>query len=571
LLSYVVFDPAGIDPRHYPPRHALLIGADEIPMQGTVTLRPGVVEAEKGQPQAAALLVQLPVSLDGALTITGSGSLGLLAVQTCLLPERAEPYLLSIELARHRIMLFLNKLEDWGLFDLPAETACMQMFEAARQKFNAALVAQRDAGPGESLTNGFCPRADRLATNAMALAIHAGEQLTMLHAERQMRHRVSGQAYKQAHAHLARLTTEAPPAGAPVLIPGSGGVVVSGNPQLGCAVSPGQFSEPQQRAIQASCDFVTMPLRWIDMEPVEGKYGFAATDRWIEWAVRTAKVPIVGGPLIDFRPRSTPDWLFIWENDYETLRELVFEHVQAVVTRYRRTISRWTVCGGLNVNTNFKISFDQIMDLTRVCVLLVRKLQPTAKVQVEVSQPWGEYHAFNRRSIPPYLYAEAVAQAGLNIDALGLRVKMGHAEPGLATRDLMSLSAMLDRYAGLERPIAVTALGAPSAPVTPGPYRPRAGADAEDAYEPGYWREPWSEGTQADWLTQVLAICCGKPYVQSVCWQELSDPPPSVAPAEMPSGGLLMPNGHPKAAFERFAHFRNALQAGQSPVVMRPG
>jgi tripartite-type tricarboxylate transporter receptor subunit TctC len=42
-----------------------------------------------------------------------------------------------------------------------------------------------------------------------------------------------------------------------------------------------------------------MPMRWIDMEPAEGKYDFSATDRWIEWAVRAAKLPVVGGPLIE--------------------------------------------------------------------------------------------------------------------------------------------------------------------------------------------------------------------------------------------------------------------------------
>lgn len=565
VQTYVVFDPEGVEAGKYPPRHALLIGPDEIPMQGSIRIRDGVVEAEKNQSQAAALLVQLPVRMPEG---EGGADLGLLAVQTCLLPERPGPYLLSIELARHRIMLFLNKLEDWGLFDLSAETPCMQQFERARQAFTSALVAQREEN-GEGQSHGFCAKADRIATGAMSLAISAGEQLTMLNAEKGLRARVSGQGYKEAHAHLSRLTPEVPPAGAPVAVPGAGHVVVAGLPQMGCAISPGQFSEPQQRAVTASCDFLTMPLRWIDMEPVEGKYAFGSTDRWIEWAVRQAKLPIVGGPLIDFRPQCTPDWLFIWENDYETLRELVFEHVQAVVTRYRRTISRWTVCSGLNVNTNFKISFDQIMDLTRLCVLLVRKLQPTAKIQVEVAQPWGEYHALNRRSIPPYLYADAVVQAGLNIDALGLRVQMGHAEPGLATRDMMGLSAMLDRFAGLERPIAISAAGAPSAPVAPRPYKPRAGADAEDPYEPGYWRQPWSEASQAEWMTHLLALACAKPYVQSVCWQDLSDPPAGSNPTEMPGGGLLQPNGQPKPAFAKWAQFRTAMRSGQSPVMIR--
>ncbi|GJQ30736.1 MAG: hypothetical protein HBSAPP03_26200 [Phycisphaerae bacterium] len=575
MLTFVVFDPDGVDVRTYPPRHAHLVGPDDIPHQGTVTFEPGLVRAEKSAPQTAGLAVQMPVGVAGAAGEVGTAyfgphGLGLLSVQTCLLPDKPEPYLLTVELARHRIMFFLNKLEDWGLVDLPAETPAMQQFEEARRQFTEALVAQREPANGAGLVNGYNPKADALASRALALAMNAGEQLTLIQAERQVRARLSGQSYTEARAHLARLTPEVPPAGAPVLVPGDQHVTVSGVPHVGCTVSPGACTEPLQRALVAACDFVTMPLRWIDMEPVEGKYNFGPTDRWIEWVVRQAKVPITGGPLIDFRPQAVPEWLFIWENDYETLRDLVFEHVQSIVTRYRRTITRWTVAGGLHVNTNFKISFEQIMDLTRMCVLLVRKLHPTAKIQVEIAQPWGEYHAANRRSIPPYLYADAVVQAGLNIDALALRMQMGHAEPGLSTRDLMSFSAMLDKFAALEKPIVISSLGAPSQPIPAKPYRPRMGSDSEDAYEPGYWRSPWSDAVQADWLTQVMAIACSKPYVQSVCWQELADPAAGAVAAEMPHGGLLSTSGTPKAAYHKFAMFRQMLREGKNPVIIRP-
>jgi len=584
MLSFVVFESDGVDARTFPPRHAHLVGPDDIPLQGEVVFQPGLVECEKSIPQTAGLAVQLNVARPGthkaqpaaAAHITGSNGLGLLTVQTCLLPDRPEPYLLTIELARHRIMFFLNKLEDWGLFDLPTDSPVLQQFEQARIAFTEALVAQRGGMNGESepIVNGYCPNADRLAAESLSLAINAGEGLALLNADRQIKGRLSGKAYSEAAAHLARLTPEVPPPGAPILIPGAGSVVLAGSPQIGCAISPGQFSEPLQKAVLASCDFVTMPMRWLDMEPNEGKYSFASTDRWIEWAVRQAKLPVVGGPLVDFRPQCVPEWLFIWENDYETLRDLVFEHVQSVVTRYRRTVQRWTVASGLHVNTNFKISFDQIMDLTRMCVLLVRKLQPTAKVQLEVAQPWGEYHSNNRRSIPPYLYAEAAVAAGLNIDTLGIRLQMGHAEPGFATRDMMSLSAILDKFASLEKPLAVSAIGAPSAPVTPKPFRPRAGAEAEDAYEPGYWRSPWSENVQADWMTQAIAICCSKPYVQSVCWHDLADPTPSVTAAgpvacpEMPYGGLLASGGVPKPALARLAQIRGGMKDGRSPLTL---
>jgi hypothetical protein len=301
--------------------------------------------------------------------------MGLLTVHTCLLPERDKPYLLMIELARRQIMLLLNKLEDWQLTDLPADHPVMQQFELARTSFCDALVAQSiPTSNPDAAASGYNPAANKLAAQALALSMEAGEELALIQADRQVRLRFTGEGHKAARAQTAKITSEVPSANAPIVVPGSGQAVLATPPLIGCSVSPGPLTEAQAKAISASCDFLTMPMRWIDMEPVEGKYNFAPTDRWIEWAVRTAKLPIVGGPVIDFRPQCAPEWLFIWENDYETLRDLVFEHVEAVVTRYRKTISRWTVASGLHVNTNFKISFEQIMDLTRICVLLVKKL-----------------------------------------------------------------------------------------------------------------------------------------------------------------------------------------------------
>ncbi len=576
MLSFVVFDAEGVDARHFPPRHAYLIGPEDTPVQGEIALRTGVVDAAKAVHTTVGLGVQMLIGKPESLAnptgahVPGS-SLGLLTVQTCLLPDHVQPYLLTIELARRQIMVVLNKMEDWGLFDLSGDHPLMKQFDSARESFTSALVAQRmPVGEGEIARGGFNGRADRLASHALATGIETGEQIALLNAERQFQLRMSGQGYKDASAHLARLTPETPPPGTPIVIPGAGYCVLSEPPLIGCAISPGSFTEIQQRAVLATCDFITMPMRWIDLEPTEGKNNFQSTDRWIEWAIRTAKLPVIGGPLLDFRPQCAPDFLFIWENDYETLRDLVFEHVTAVVTRYRRTVTRWTVASGLHVNMNFKISFEQIVDLTKMCIQLVRKLHPSAKIQLEVSQPWGEYHALNRRSIPPFIYAEAVVQAGAahppsQIDALCIRTQMGHAEPGLATRDLLSLSAMLDRFASLEKPIVVSAFGCPSAPITAKPFRPRSGAEPTDAYEPGFWHEPWSETQQAAWMLAAGAVIASKPYVHSICWQDLIDPVNPVT-AEMPFGGLLLSSGQPKAALTRLAQLRKSIKESKWPL-----
>jgi hypothetical protein len=546
------------------PAQQFIFGPDETPFVAEFRTETGRLIAESANTDAAGLSVQIDLDAIGALCGESATRLGKLTLTTCLLPHRTEPYSLALELARKRTMQVMTKLEEWGLFDLSTDDPSAQRFEAARQAFTRALVAQRrGAGqPGEAPDE-----PERLAWLALLRAVEAGERLALLHAQRHWSARMSGETYGRACAHYERVQGERPPEGAPVLVPGTTGVMLPGKTLLGCSVSPAVFSEALGRVVAGACDFVTMPMRWSDLEPTEGKYAFAGTDRWIEWAVRTAKMPVAAGPIIDFRPACVPEWLYIWENDYETLRELALEHVKQVVTRYRRTVRRWTVVSGLHVNSHFSMGFEQIMDLTRHCVLLVRKLHPQANVVVELAQPWGEYYATSRRSVPGTLYADLVNQAAIPVDAFGVRMQMGQPRPGQAVRDLMAMSALMDRLAELERPLLVTALGAPSAPVSAPlgegtkPGEPRTGADGR--LDPGRWHAPWTDALQAEWMAHAVAVLAAKPYVHSVCWQDLYDTP---AAPEMVGGGLITQGGAAKPAMLKLAELRRAMREGKFPL-----
>jgi hypothetical protein len=546
MLSFAVFDEHG-PWRDFPLRHAYLFGPDDAPIQSQVTLENGVVRAARMGGEAAGLALQFPVFSSSG---PGDRLLGRLTLRTCLLPPRVEPYLLSLELARRRIMMILNALEQWGLFDLPAEHAVMRRLEEARHLFAHALVVQRDAADGAHA--GLSIEADRAARRSLSLGVEAGELLTLLQADRGLRARFTGELYaRAAEQHAESIAADRVlPEGA-VKSSDAVGVVLQPPPAVGCVVNPAQFSESLAGAAAEVCDFVSVPMRWSDLEPGEGKYSFARTDKWIEWAVRSAKLPVWGGPILDFRPACVPEWLYIWEHDYETLRELVYEHIKQVVTRYRRTVSRWTVVSGLHVNEAFGMPLERMMDLTRLAVLLVRKLQPSARVQVEVSQPWGEHYAWNRRSIPPLAYAEMIGQAGIAVDALALKLQMGQPDQGRSVRDLLVLSDLLDRYAELDRPIVVSAIGVPSRPLGEG------GPD-----DPGLWHGPWTPDQQRDWLVRAVTVAASKPYVVGVCWQDLCDG----AGADMPEGGLLTEPGRAKPAAGALAELRRAFRAQQSPL-----
>lgn len=535
---------------------ASIVGPDGVPATGSASVSGGVIRCEKTTTEAAAL--SLPVVLDaaalatvGPVTLPDGSSLsplGELVLQTCLLPERDRPYTLTLELARHRMMLILNKLEEWRSFEIDPDDPVMQLIEYARDAFTRALVAS-SSGSAEGVEPDS--EAERLALRALWICVEASERLVVSQTVADF----GAPARAAMHAKAAEELGSTQP----VLHPTRSGLVLPTAPAVGTAVWPGVSTDAARSLAQQAGEFITLPMRWIEMEPAEGEYAFARTDRWIEWAIRTAKLPVVAGPVVDFRPQSVPDWLYIWENDYDTLRELVYEHMKAVVTRYRRTVSRWTVCSGLHANRNFKFTFEQMIDLTRICVLVVRKLHPKAKVQVEIVEPWGEHHSTDRRSLPPTLYAEMLAQAGIQFDALALRVQMGVPASGLATRDLMSFSAMLDQYAMLDRPVVLSAAGVPAAPIEPP-------GDDEPVRPAGFWRRPWSSASQADWASAFLSVALSKPFVQSVCWQDLADRPPgSASQGEMPAGALADADANPRPVHARMIELRSGIGQGAVP------
>jgi len=549
MLRFVDFDLTHTD-RTGPIPGAYLIGQDQVAIAGEVARENGVIHCEKTTPDAAALALQVDLGRDQLAMIDDSPSesgielspLGTLVLQTCLLPERERPYPLVLELARHRIMLVLQRLEHWQAFEHAEGTDAMEMFYEARRRFVDALAsAHATIEPGSEPA--------RSALRALWLGIESAERLTALQARHDLSERLSGRLYERLGDESDDRATAQP-----VLHPSRGGVVLPHKPLVGTLVSPGVFSESTTDAVARSCDFLTVPMRWREMEPAEGVYDFSRTDRWIEWAIRTAKIPVVAGPLIDFRAVSAPDWLYIWENDYETLRELVYEHIKTLVTRYRRTVTRWTVCSGLHCGESFKLSFEQMMDLTRICVLVTRKLHPRAKIQIEITQPWGEYHTRDRASLPPLLYAEMLSQAGVQLDAFSVRLQMGSSRPGLQTRDLMTLSDLLDRYSMLDRPITVSSFGVPAATEPPGEGTT---SDTGPPPAPGSWRRDWSDPTQADWLGAVGAIALSKPYIESVCWHELVDPSDR---GEMPEGGLMRTVAEPRKSLSRLAALRDTAR-----------
>ncbi|MEM6392687.1 MAG: endo-1,4-beta-xylanase [Planctomycetota bacterium] len=504
MLRFYVFDHDALPASTWPLRNAYIVGADGNAMRCDITFRNGIIDVHKRDAGAAALALQHP-----------AGDLGELTLQTCLLPDREEPYILTLELARHRLMTLYAKLEDWQMFELPEDHPVTKRSETARKKFIEALCRAGDS-PEE---------AARLAGESLHTALDGSEELALAHSELLLNRRIFVGALPKA--------------------------------PLGCGAALELRDERVRAGLRSQFDFVQVPMPWKALCPEEGNYQWGLMDDWVEWSA-AQRVPLVAGPLIAFEPGELPDWLYIWEHDYDTVRDMIYEHVERVVERYKNTVTAWNVVSGLHVNKHFTFNFEQLMDLTRMCTMLVKKAQPASKAIVELRQPFGEYYGENQRSIPPLMYADLLVQSSIGFDALSIRYPMGQAMPGQHTRDLMQLSNMLDQFSHFGKPVHVT-LGVPSETVTSMMIARAESNDPVDA-EAGYWRRPWSGVVQSHWLEAALQIAVSKPYIDAVAWHDLVDHPN----IELPLSGLVGEDLQARPAWRRLVGFRRHL-LGQPP------
>ncbi len=494
MLQFEVFD-NGVPATNIDLTGAYVFGEEQVPLRADLAADGNRVSCIKRVPGACGLCL-----------LREAGAAGRLLLATTRLPERAKPYHLNIELARAQLTRLGHKVEEWGLFDFPEAEPLMREYEALRRLFVEAL--QRPT-PGDSA---------RSADRVLDVGVTLGEKMALFHAEILLDRRKSSSGRAAA---------------------------------FGCVVDLLSQTESYRERLRETFDFLSIPLPWKQTEPQERVHQYTQVDAYVNYAARIRR-PVHLGPLLSFDPRNLPEWLYLWEHDYESLRDLIYEHIQRIVQRYERQVRVWNVVSGLHSHNSFDLSFDQLMELTRMSCLLTKKLVPQATVLIELDMPWGEYYARNQRTIPPFLYADMAVQSGIKFDAFGVQIYMGVPADGFHVRDLLQVSSLLDEFSHLGKPVHVTAVGVPS-DVTP---------DAWDAWggkapveQGGQWHAPWSPRLQAEWLQAFYRIALSKPFIESVCWRDLADYEGHV----IPHGGLCRNDLEPKLAYKELRNFRASL------------
>ena len=464
--------------------NAHLLSRDNQVIQGSITIEDGVITANAVGHTSFAICLMYD-----------AGKAGRLMLQTSVLPPRETPYILSLELARHRIKSFLDLSENWSLFYLSDDNPAVQRWEESRLIFTKALVCIDSEQAGA------------FARRALELSIEASERLTMVHAQLFLHHR-----YANKPASLSA---------------------------LGVQVNTSRFDEPIQELLNKNFGMITIPLDWSKLEPQEGKFDWGPTDRWVQWA-RDNRKYIVAGPLMDFSTEGAiPEWVTVHEHDYPVFRDKCYDHIQRVLQRYGGAVSFWNVCSGVNLNKHVRLSLANMVDLIRMAGLSVRQARKDSKIMIELVEPFSEFVSVISESCDPRVFLARLSQEGVRLDALGVQMLVGGAG-GKSTRDLMLLSSKLDEYLHIDIPVIISGLGAPSVIISE---------------RNGWWKSQWDETCQEQWATSMFAICLSKPFVNSVIWTDLYDHKQMI----LPTAAFISRKGKPRAVLNKMLSMRRRL------------
>jgi hypothetical protein len=425
---------------------------------------------------------------------------GTVFVGTATLGERPEPYDLAVELARGKLNDVRNQLADWQLMGLRVGEVLMAKLGEAHAAFFHAVTSRVEPAV-----------AAEAAQRSLAASWEAGQALVEHYIQQVIHTRISGGA---------KLPT-----------------------QIAAAIQ----SEPKRPwSTELKPRFNTLRLYspWRAISPTEGQNRWDVLDAQLAWATKH-KFAVHAGPLIDLRTAALPDWLCLWEGDFESVQGLAVELVRAAVLRYRGKVPTWTLIHRPGSSEILGLGEEDQVRLTARLLQVARQVDPSAQFVVGVDKPWGGWLGQSKFQLGPLHLADYLARSELGLSGIELEVAVGYTPPGSGLRDLFEFSRLLDLYALINLPLYVS-LALPS---STGPD-PRA--DPSIQVQPGAWPDDLDETRHAHWATGFLALAAAKPYVRSVTWMQPTDGLPHL----YPHAGLLRADHSPKPVAEWLKVFR---------------
>ena len=476
-------------------RKAYVTGLDRTPSRLGIEFRQGLMLCYRDTNESGRLYVPWPVE-----------GFGTPIIGTATLAERPEPYPLAVELARGRLNELRNQLADWKQMGLRVPPELEGIMAEAHHAFVKAVTG------GEKPEESFAA-----AQASLAAACTAGNFMVETYTTQVLQTRLSSTPK----------------------LPTLFGCMLDGDPKLA----------PWAREWPAAFNAAQACSPWRTLAPAEGQYSWESLDAQIAWC-RRHKIQLQVGPLLDFRPRALPDWIWLWEGDFDTLLGLVVDFVRQAVTRYRGKVPLWHLIHRPACNEFLGLSEEEQIRIAARAIQVARQADPAAQFTIGVERPWAEWMGNTTYQLGPLHLADYLVRADLGLAGIVLEIAPGYSSPGSHIRDLFDFSRLLDLYALLNLPLHIWF-------AFPSSSRPDPQADPTVRVESDQWPAPPDETTQAAWSAKWIALAVAKPFVRSVTWLQPSDATPHL----YPHAGLFRPDQTPKPLFSWMKSFRREILA----------
>lgn len=314
-------------------------------------------------------------------------------------------------------------------------------------------------------------------------------------------------------------------------------------------VAPSPASSPNAKQFCGAFNAAALRLSWADIETDSGRFDFDAAEETIKY-LSTNGIRIIGGPLIDFRERLMPHWLYLLEDNFDAFLESVTHYVEKVVTQFRGRIQLWNCACGLNTRGPIELDDEQAIRLALEILSTVRRTDPNTPAIMSFDQPYGEYLSKHRDAISPLHFADALVRTGMQMAGIGLEVRVNYKDAATLPRSAVDFGLMIDRWATLGMPMLVQL-------TVPG----GTGPDAK-AQSPGELLA--YDGQTADAAAEQLRIagpmirtCLAKHIVHGIVWEGWSDAEPHVNS----HSGVIDADGHPRPMLDYLTRLRKEFLA----------
>ena len=426
---------------------------------------------------------------------------GEIVLSTTSLMERERPYYLPIELARGTINRIRNQQAGWQMAGLEVPSQITVNLKRAAALLSRAVLNQHD-------TDAAC----NLAEESIRCSLEVIGDLMREYTR---------QAMEVRHQQVMKLPTV-----------------------FGAHLGRSMVGENRANMLSAAFNSTVVGMSWSDIEGQTGNFQWNVYDQQVEWCRRRA-VRIIGGPLFHLDMRDMPDWLFLWEDDFDNLESQVLSFIDAAVNRYRGKITLWNCAARINSNGTIPLTEEQRLHLTVRAIETVRRIEPQVPVIVSLDQPWAEYVASQPVDMSPLQYADTLSRADLGLSGFGLEINLGYWPGGTIWRDPMEISRLLDRWSLLGLPLVVF-LTAPSSDAAD----PRASQGIRPLSE--ITPDGLSPQSQRDVLEQIVRLLLIKHCVQGIVWNQLYDHEPHI----FPHSGLFDAEGDPKPVLDSLTTIR---------------